>query len=195
MRMTSARLRQVALDNPRAGYEALLDVSRAFCIAARLEPARLAQTDTLLANALLAYVDVVGEDRDGARLRAHLLDDLDATIGLFDAHAEVREPRVVLVERLDELAALVEEQEAWRLLSRIDARKQAIELVVGHLKHELLGVEPCFLRDGHGLVGDLEAIRVHARRDVGVRRVVLAANASGVLREAVIDEGIVQAKG
>jgi CRP-like cAMP-binding protein len=83
VRMTSARLRQVALDNPRAGYEALLDVARAFCVAARLEPARLAQTDTLLANALLAYVDVVGEERDGARFMTvkRTQSDLAAAIG------------------------------------------------------------------------------------------------------------------
>jgi CRP-like cAMP-binding protein len=48
----------------------LVEVSRAFCGAARLEGNRMQSTESLLAHALLAYADVVGDDVDaGIRLR------------------------------------------------------------------------------------------------------------------------------
>lgn len=48
-----------------AAYECLVDVGAAFCVAARFEHARLHETEALLANLLLAYVDVLGERWDG----------------------------------------------------------------------------------------------------------------------------------
>jgi CRP-like cAMP-binding protein len=45
--------------------EGLLDLSTGFCVAARLEGARRFEVEALLANVLLAYIDVAGEPWDG----------------------------------------------------------------------------------------------------------------------------------
>ena len=83
VRVTSARLREIAARDAAAAYDALVDVSRAFCVAARFEASRLSTTEALLANALLAYVDVVGSERDGGRFMTvkRTQADLAAAIG------------------------------------------------------------------------------------------------------------------
>ncbi len=53
--------------NPAMCLTTLIEVSRAFCGAARLEGNRMVPTESLLAHALLAYADVCGNLMDGAR--------------------------------------------------------------------------------------------------------------------------------
>lgn len=66
-----------------AAHECLLDVGRAFCVAAKFEPSRLADVDARLAAMLLAYVDVCGEPWDGGvRMRVKRTQaDLAGAIG------------------------------------------------------------------------------------------------------------------
>ncbi len=61
------RTRAVALlmANPALSLRTLVEVSRAFCGAARLESNRLHDTESLLANVVLAYCEACGEPWDG----------------------------------------------------------------------------------------------------------------------------------
>jgi CRP-like cAMP-binding protein len=52
-------------ENPAAALECLHDLGAAFCAAARFEASHVSDTEALLANAFLAYIDVVGEPWDG----------------------------------------------------------------------------------------------------------------------------------
>lgn len=76
--LESARLvrveRDVGIDllraHPELAMRTLVEVSRAFCGAARLEANRMHSTDSLLAQVLLGYVSACGEPWDGhQRLR------------------------------------------------------------------------------------------------------------------------------
>lgn len=50
-------------------FECLVDLSRAFCVTARYEPARLFATETLLANLLVSYGMIMGQEvADGLRI-------------------------------------------------------------------------------------------------------------------------------
>lgn len=65
VRLPRERFLDVVKHDAVASYECLRDVGTAFCVAARHEPSRLHAVETLLANALLAYVDACGERWDG----------------------------------------------------------------------------------------------------------------------------------
>ncbi len=51
--------------HPELALRTLIELSRAFCGAARLEANRLHSTESLLAQALLGYVEACGEPWDG----------------------------------------------------------------------------------------------------------------------------------
>lgn len=58
--ISSDEFRELLLERPKLAFECLLDMSGAFAVAARFEPARLYETEVLLANLLAAYAQVVG---------------------------------------------------------------------------------------------------------------------------------------
>ena len=60
------RALELLMAHPALSLRTLIEVSRAFCGAARLESNRLHDTESLLAHVLLAYVDACGEPWDGA---------------------------------------------------------------------------------------------------------------------------------
>ena len=70
-------------EHPRLCLNTLVEVSRAFCGAARLEVNRLDTTESLLANVLLAYTAACGEPWDrGVRMRVKRTQtDLASAIG------------------------------------------------------------------------------------------------------------------
>lgn len=130
VRMTSARLRQIAAADVAACYEALVDVARAFCVTARFEPARLASTEAMLANVMLAYTDVVGEDRGEARFMTvkRTQADLAAAIG-----AGERSVNRILAE-WQESGVVVKEAARYGVIKREFLEDTAGELV-GSLVH------------------------------------------------------------
>jgi CRP-like cAMP-binding protein len=65
VRLPRARALAVLRDDPKLCLATLIEVSRAFCGAARLEANRLESTEGLLASALLAYTSACGEPWDG----------------------------------------------------------------------------------------------------------------------------------
>lgn len=66
VRIERARALELLMANPALSLRTLIEVSRAFCGAARLESNRLHSAESLLAHALLAYVEACGEPWDGA---------------------------------------------------------------------------------------------------------------------------------
>ena len=130
VRMTSARLRQIAAADAAACYEALVDVARAFCVTARFEPARLATTEAMLANVILAYTDVVGEDRGGARFMTvkRTQADLAAAIGAGERSVNR------ILAAWQECGAIVKEAARYGVLKRGFLEDTAGELV-GSLVH------------------------------------------------------------
>lgn len=66
VRIERSRALELLTANPMLALRTLVEVSRAFCGAARLESNRLHDAESLLAHALLAYVEACGEPWDGA---------------------------------------------------------------------------------------------------------------------------------
>lgn len=123
VRVDRARALDLLMAHPALALRTLVEVSRAFCGAARLEANRLHSTESLLANVLLAYVDACGEPWDRAmrmrvkRTQADLAECIGAnersinrlltswkTSGLVDK----KDARYFVTDR-ERLAALVEE--------------------------------------------------------------------------------------
>ena len=69
--MPTAKYLALLESRPHLAFESLIDTARAFCVAARFESSRLDDTEALLANLLLAYVELFGVD-DGERVRIEL---------------------------------------------------------------------------------------------------------------------------
>lgn len=61
------RALEILAHHPELCLSTLVEVSRAFCGAARLEVNRMDSTERLLAHALLAYTEACGEPWDGGR--------------------------------------------------------------------------------------------------------------------------------
>lgn len=66
IRIERERALALLMANPALSLRTLVEVSRAFCGAARLEANRLHATESLLANVVLAYCEACGEPWDGA---------------------------------------------------------------------------------------------------------------------------------
>jgi CRP-like cAMP-binding protein len=69
--MSRERFGALLESNPRASYQCMVDMSRAFCAATRFESAKLAEPEALLANLFDAYGEVFGE-REAGRVRLGL---------------------------------------------------------------------------------------------------------------------------
>lgn len=65
VRIERERALALLMANPALSLRTLVEVSRAFCGAARLESNRLHGTESLLANVVLAYCEACGEPWDG----------------------------------------------------------------------------------------------------------------------------------
>lgn len=66
VRVERTRALELLMAHPALSLRTLVEVSRAFCGAARLEANRLHGTESLLAHVLLGYVEACGEPWDGA---------------------------------------------------------------------------------------------------------------------------------
>jgi CRP/FNR family transcriptional regulator len=66
VRVERARALELLMAHPALSLRTLVEVSRAFCGAARLEANRLHSTESLLAHVLLAYIEACGEPWDRA---------------------------------------------------------------------------------------------------------------------------------
>ena len=82
-RMDKEKFIAMVKSDAALGYECLVDTCAMFMVSARFEPARMLETEALLANLLLSYAAVAGRvDEDGVRLELRRTqDDLAQAIG------------------------------------------------------------------------------------------------------------------